>query len=809
MSTAAADHGEPPPRPATGSKVGPRRWRLLARIPLGPALIILSVLFLFRDYAFRGLVTSQHGDILQQWLPFFCHLGGTLRSGHIPTFNPYMMGGVPFGADPQTGWMYLPAMLLFTILPCALAIRWFIVIQPILAGLGVYWFLRGEGTNRPAATAGGLVLALMMADSHIGLELPFAGTLAWTSLSLAAAGRFTRAQRITPRVAWLALMALAWGQIAAAHLSHGLVIGTGLLIFYLAYRSVALVRSGASGALFASGLFVLALAALPMVNLAGLLPRLAYLPHTTLGLGYKKLSELDAQVSGRPLRPVLRESARFDWYWILGLASSPGAYLGAVAMALSFAGLWLKRLRGLTITLLVFGALSYLLSLPALATRLSPHIESLPFADFYVHVPARFRYGVVAVLPLLVGLGVHAWCHGGSWRRRIAMLVPGVALWWVWNGVVGRPFTFPKLLILGSVLAAAALVATAWRPSLAWILPGVVLVELLANGIIGASLPPRHTGSPWSPSLPPMISAADYMREGGLARRISSGDGRYVTLSPKGQNVPGRRVLLVNRGDWSALGDDRGTLFGLQDAGGYNPTQLVRYWEFIRAVDDRRVTYNAGFLTRPPSVLALDLLQVRWLVAPSDIGPGAPDAKLVAQENGWGLYDWQLVPSRATLLGSWQVVQSAGAALRQVTASGFDPTARVILEQDPGLATPGVPVQDVGTAIYRDDGPGAATVTVDANAPAVVLVRNPFGAGWHATVDGRSTPLLAADFVDQGVAVSAGRHVIRLVYSDPSIGYGFAGTVVVLLVMIGVALVGTVRTTSRRPTHELQLDPLV
>jgi len=305
-----------------------------------------------------------------------------------------------------------------------------------------------------------------------------------------------------------------------------------------------------------------------------------------------------------------------------------------------------------------------------------------------------------------------------------------------------------------------------------------------------------------------MIPAADYMREGGLASRISNGGGRFVTLSPKGQNEPGRRVLLANRAAWSALGDDRGTLFGLQDAGGYNPTQLVRYWEFIRAVDDHRVTYNAGFLTRPPSLLALDLLQVRWLVAPSRIGPGATDARFITQEHGWGLYEWGPAPSRATLLGSWQVVDSAGAALRQVTASGFDPNARAILEHDPGLTTPGVPVQGVGTAVYRDDGPGAGTVTVDAHAPAVVLIRNPFGAGWHATMDGRSTPLLAADFVDQGVAVSAGRHVIRLVYSDPSIGYGFAGTVVVLMVMIGVAVVGAVRSTSRRPPLELQPEPV-
>ena len=157
-AVAAPKHAAPP---------SPARWRRLIVAVAGPALIVIAVLIVLRSYAFRGMITTQHGDILEQWLPSFDYLGRGLRSGHIPNFNPYSMGGVPFAPDPQTGWMSLPAMLLFTVLPSAVAIRWFLIIQPILAGLGVFAFLRGEGANRPAATAGALVMSLMMADSHI------------------------------------------------------------------------------------------------------------------------------------------------------------------------------------------------------------------------------------------------------------------------------------------------------------------------------------------------------------------------------------------------------------------------------------------------------------------------------------------------------------------------------------------------------------------------------------------------------------------------------------------------------------------
>ncbi|HEX9234646.1 MAG TPA: hypothetical protein VF972_00005, partial [Actinomycetota bacterium] len=125
----------------------------------GPALIVGSVLIVLHAFAFGGKVSSQHPDVLGFWLPTYCFLGKSIAAGHIPAWNPHVMAGVPFAADPQSGWMYIPAMLLFAGLPCSVAIRLIVVLQPILGGLGLYWFLRSEGLSRPASTSGGLALA--------------------------------------------------------------------------------------------------------------------------------------------------------------------------------------------------------------------------------------------------------------------------------------------------------------------------------------------------------------------------------------------------------------------------------------------------------------------------------------------------------------------------------------------------------------------------------------------------------------------------------------------------------------------------
>src|SRR2546421_995156 len=246
-------------------------WRRRAIALAGPVAIVGAVLVVMHAVWLSGLLSYQHVDVLSMWLPTHCFLGKTLASGHVPAYDPHVMAGVPFASDPQSGWMYLPAMLLYSALPCGVAIRWFVVLQPILAGLGLYSFLRSERMSPVAATTGGLVLAMMMADSFIALSLPFAGTVAWTALLLAAAARLIRAATWPRAIGWTAATAGAWGQVAGAHMAHGLVMATFALAAYLGYRLVADVRAGTRTRNHALALAGLVLVALPLVNLAVLL----------------------------------------------------------------------------------------------------------------------------------------------------------------------------------------------------------------------------------------------------------------------------------------------------------------------------------------------------------------------------------------------------------------------------------------------------------------------------------------------------------------------------------------------------------
>ena len=766
----------------------------------GPTLICASVLAVLYLFAFRGRISIQYPDVLPFWLPTYCFLGKTLASGAIPAWNPHVMGGIPFAADPQSGWMYVPAMALFASLPCDAAIRWFIVLQPILAGLGVYWFLTGERVSRPAATVGGLALALPLAGSHLVLNLPFAGTLAWIPMVLAAASRYLSADNWPRRLLWLGLTAGAWGQVAAANLSDGLVIGTTALAAFVLARSLRDVRRGARRAREAFLLAGLLVVGLPLLTLAYFVPRVAYLPRTSIGMGYDRLDALTLQLTGTRGEYLPFEGGTGP-AWPARLALSPGIYLGA-SLGLVFAGWRAPRFRSLTVAFAAFGLLSYLLMLQAVARVIAPALPTF-VRSFYLHDPSRFRFGLLIAMAILAAIGMEGWMETRSPVQRLALVLPAVLIWGILPPLVGAGV--PSFLLpIGAGLGLLALTLAAWRPALAALVPAVLAVELAVNGLDAqldgppevnrAQLPkgplpaapayrrpPRDTGrfpGPINTLETPTIRASEFVRPTGLARFLGQADGgRYLTLDrimwdPRGYHVHQRRHR------WGRLGMQQSMMFGIHEAQGYNPAQLRRYWTFVRAMERKPIRYNAAFFVQPPPT-ALDLLQVEWLIVSRRRTPPATGAVPVRTDGDWMLFRLPDARSRASVVSSWETVSSSAQALERILEPQFNAGETAVIE-DPkspevGLATFSQP-GGTAAATYRGIGAQEARIDVTAHSPAVVVIRNAYDPGWTATVDGRPAKVLPTDYLIQGVVVPPGRHRIVLRYDDPAIGYGLLGS---------------------------------
>jgi hypothetical protein len=785
----------------------------------GPALIVAGVLFALRGFAFHPLLTNDHPDILAFWLPRFAYLGRELSAGHIPLWNPNEMLGYRFAADPQSGWLYVPPMVLFSSLSPGAAMRALIVFNPLLAGLGLFWFLRKESMSRPVATVGGLCLGMLMSTSDMAISMPFAGFLAWTTIALVGASGYGQADRWSRRLAWLALAAFAWSQVAGAHMSHGLVMCSLLLTAYLVATSIVAVRSGEIGGWAAVGRTGLFLITMPLASLAILIPRLAFNGVSSLHRGYDSLGQPVRSAANIQDRPLATNGV---WAaWPLAFGSAPGAYVGAV-MLLAVLFAWRDRARrALVWAFAGCIVLTWLLMLNALVTAgwFQTLLLKVPFGDVYLHNPGRMRYLSMIAIPVLAAVGLqglidrpmtdeHArWTLGGG--VALLLVLPLVA--------GGKPARFALLAV--AMFAAVPVLfwlATARARWAMMAVVAVVAIELLASavfsGLYGGGTISTGLETGERPNLVPQVmrypqlSEADFLRPTRFVDIIRAQQDRYLTYAPPAASFDKGYLFTQRPQDWPALAMERGTLFGIPDVLGYNPVQLPRYWTYIRATNSNPVFYNAAVIGFP-TLQNVRLMGARYLVVPAGV-QAVPEGRVVASADDYDLvqvYGWE---PRVSLLHSWTQVDRPVDALNGVLDPGFDPARSAYVEQDPNIApTPGAAP---GSAVYREVTPEDVRVTVDTPTPALVVVRNSYDAGWSATVDGRPAPLLATDYLVQGVAVPAGRHEVRLVYHDGDVIWGMRlGLIVwiILLASIPAALLLERRSRRRRERPSVEAHP--
>ncbi|HYJ61614.1 MAG TPA: hypothetical protein VE032_09150 [Actinomycetota bacterium] len=651
-------------------------WRRVVAAGAGPLLIAALVFLALRGFWTGPHLTNEHPDLLAFWLPRWSFLGRTLAAGQIPVWNPYEMLGYRFAADPQSGWLYLPPMALFTALSPGVAMRAMIVLQPLLAGVGLYAFLRVDGVGRVGATAGGLAIAGAMAASEVAIAMPFAGALAWTSIALLAAAGYLRADRWSRRLGWIALGGFAWSQIAGAHLSHGLVAGTAVLVAYLIARTG---RVGwARTALF--------LAALPVLALPVLVPRFQFVSVSSLAGGYEALGGV-AGVTADEEAPI---SVRGVWAgWPLALGAAPGAYLGAVTLLAVPLALRARRRRRVAIAFAVVLAAVWILLLPAVleAGWVRERLLALPFGDVALHNPGRFRYVALMTLPALAAFGIDGVLREPPSRRAAAIWVgAGAALWvgvpLVAGGDAGRWRLFALALIPAATLLVLAARRRRWGP----LLVGLLAIELA----VGAVLAGRHTGDEivlgleglaraplaFQPLRAPDVDLDTFLAPSPFASAI--GDDPYLTWAPPAAAYEKGYLFAQEPSDWAALANERGTLFGLRDALGYNPVQLPAYWRWMRERNPLPMHYNVAVLARP-RLGDLQTMGVRFVVVPQGVTPPFP-GDVVATAGGYDLIE----VARPPVTDVEPVVRRTGPTTVEVTSPTLGLPVIVDAAWDPG-----------------------------------------------------------------------------------------------------------------------------
>ncbi len=97
-------------------------------------------------------------DVVLQQYPYRLLAMSEWKRGQIPKWNPYAFSGTPLMANIQSGAFY-PLNFLFFFLSDEIAWSILVLLQPILAGIFCFWYLKHLGLNQKACVVGSLSFA--------------------------------------------------------------------------------------------------------------------------------------------------------------------------------------------------------------------------------------------------------------------------------------------------------------------------------------------------------------------------------------------------------------------------------------------------------------------------------------------------------------------------------------------------------------------------------------------------------------------------------------------------------------------------
>ena len=744
-------------------------------------------------------------DIPTFFAPMYGFLGERLRGGDVPAWNPSLFAGMPFAGDPESGWMYLPAMLLFGLLPVVAATKTYLAFHLALAGLAVYALGRGLGLTVVGAVIAGTAYEFSAVFDRARCCPVYAQFAAWLPLLLLGTELALRRRGWLARGWWWAVAGLALSQILASWLGQGAYYALLMLGGYVVYRTLLdppvaglNVRDRLANLVLHGGAVLLAGFAL---GAAGVLPRLEFSGHSTLAGGAYEGDAAVAAVTGGWTPQLMVE------HLLGGTPLRYGWYMGGATLALALvAPLLARRLHAVPyfgLLSLGTGVLTVAASTPLheVLYALVPRFETL-----HRHAPERITTVFYLGPAILAGATVSA---SGRWRRPgpvvVVAALPIVALILLAAWARRHDVPIGTRMVVALVLACGLLMVRGLlrRPSPRRVVPILLLLVVFVDqfGAVRSIVDFRRYGDRQYGTA---VDLATYPAPTGAAaflerRQQEQPPFRFAGYDPHIDEHGPNALYRHHFADPLAvalLANNRALYFGLQDIQGYNPLHLARYREFVAALNGHRQEYHglslfAGGLDSP----LLDLLNVRYLVVPARLPLARRDiAELVAAHPT--VYEdaqVRVIERLGSLPRAW-IVHAARQvspveALPLLAAGAVDPRQVALLEgAPPPLAQPADPAADEATITAYE--PDRIRLQTRTDAPGLLVLSEVAYPAWRASVDGKPVPLLVADHLLRAVPVPGGEHTVELRYESRSLVAGLAISVAayVALVALGSAV---------------------
>ncbi len=749
-------------------------------------------------------------DPVNQGISFSSIFNQEIKRGHLLTWSPNILGGVPTSNSRN----YPPSMFFHLLFPTHVAVTLILFTHLLFMGLFMHLYLKEIGAGSRGAVFGAVAF---MFNGCALVWLSFETVIpnaAYVPLLLFIMERFQSRRKFL----YASLGAIVLGLvILLGHIQYLLYVSLLLLSYgvFLLVRAWLRKAPPAEYVAFAACAAITAVGGL-LIGALELLPTYEAITYSSRVSRSFNLTELFTILGSVPYR------------WLVTLAFPD--YFGSPVMRFSLfpsAAQGYLNYNELCLylrvpTLFAFLALAvrprtgharFFLGLTVLTTAmLAGSFLFYPFFAWYPGLgklnPTRMIFIFVFAAAAAAGLGIRNIEEADGRQRwvqlaaalgltgvvvflaftgssRSAMLFfnseqfanAGTAKNWAYDTLRGmRALTSPTILKpLALTLAAGALVGTwVWCGKRRWallfpaLLTGLLGYDLISFGWNYNTLAEPRIIFPMTPSI------AFLQQQPGPFRVVQDG----------------RRGLFVN-----ALQP-----YGIQEVGGYMSVYPERVNKLMSLIEyGPRVTSGAAFdrwvvFGNVGSPL-LDLLNVRYVLTAPGVRPQEGSKYRLAFSGDLSIYENLHALPRAFAVHRPAIITDTNAILAYMGSGSFDPRAEVILEEAPAAGFAAMPAPGAASAVtvdrYAFD---EVALTAGMAANGWVVLSDSYYPGWEAEVDGKAVRILRADCALRAVPVAAGTHRVVFRFRPASISRGRAISLVGLLFalggMAGSALVG-------------------
>jgi hypothetical protein len=730
-------------------------WRRLANLVDAAALVLCAAVPVVVE-----LVRGRERTANDAGLLFIPKVAWWWSRWRLPGgWDPWVFGGYPANADPQTailhplGLVYAAADPIVAAAICGAAI-------PAIAGLGMRAYLRGIGCGSVAAFVGGLSYSLGGFMAAHGIHSPKVLSAAAVPWALAAI-ESSSGPLLVPRVAISIALVLAGGHPQVVAYAMTLVCLYALLFGRLRVRD-RLIGIAAGTTL---GIAVVAAMWLPAVELYTQSTRAAGMVGKSDVLALRDFVTIVA--------PFARGGGESPLYGTRIVSSAScsindcGAYPGMLAALALLAGLgFLVRDRRGRFWLLV-AAVALVFANGAGTVLPLPGVRS----------PTRLLLWWSLAAAVVLGLVVHAEVEDPdrapgvmAWLAAVAgvALVLGVA-WWLPRSV--HPGVIGSIVVLGAwtpIVLARGLRRPAVRPvALALCIADVLLFNLAVPV-----------------SSPPAFLARIRERIDGLRST------RDQVLGPASDST---RVVVLS----GLLGTNWAPFSQVRLIQGYRTLVPIATARLLGARNDDTIEMGSiddRSIVEPDSHM-LDLLRcgLVWIpasaAAPFEAHPERWKAE-PSRDAAWRVYRNLRVRPVAWLVHRTRVVppEEAIALVRGIDAGPFDPATEALASSAIVDVLPADDEENPPTMVeYSDD---VLRLEVSSRATALLVTSELAYPGWTAHVDGVSTPIDVVNAGFRAVVVPAGSHRVEFRYRPRLTVIGSYLSASALVVIVALVLVG-------------------